>query len=243
MTRPVLFVHIMKTAGASFRQQMVANLGAEAVYPAAGVDGEVGSTAIEDANWSIERLRRMPDERRRSVRAVAGHFPWMVHDLLDPDPFTLALVREPVARTVSYLRQSQRLQPQHEGLSLEEIYEDPFVFRCFVENHQAKVFALRAEDEPESYMDVLTVDERRLVAAVDALGQVDVLGLTEDYGAFVDRACRRLSWRRHDVADRHVRGTRARISRSFRRRIEQDNAADLELYEAARRLVGERGGG
>lgn len=233
--RPIFFVHIMKTAGATFRQHLFANVGERSVYPNALVDDDV-----ETANYSIERLAALRDERRSDVRVYAGHFPWAAVGLIDPRPVTMTLLRDPVARTISYLRHCERLHDRHRGLALEAIYEDPFVFPCLIQNHQAKIFAMRREDRFESYMDVLEVDEDRLTLAKENLEQVDLLGLTDDFDGFTRRVADRLDWTFGPVQDRHVPATRVRVPRSFRRRIERDNQADLEFVEYARDLIRER---
>ena len=75
-----------------------------------------------------------------------GHFPFMASEQLDPELVTLTVLREPIARTISILKQFKRREERFRDLPLEAVYDDRPIFRFFVENHQTKVFALAPED-------------------------------------------------------------------------------------------------
>jgi hypothetical protein len=160
-------------------------------------------------------------------------------DLLDQDvaaDVTLTILRDPVARTVSFLKHCRRNHEQHRGLSLEEIYDDPWQFPTRIHNYQAKLFAMTTDDKLESHLDVIDVDDDRLAQAKAAIEQVDLLGLQEHYPTFVDDVRRQLGWTIGTVYDLQVSLVDVEISDSFRARIEEDNAADLQLYEHARQV-------
>ena len=95
---------------------------------------------------SIDALLRLPPERKAAIRAYTGHFPFMASEQLGVEHETLTLLRDPVERSVSTLKHFKRLYARYRELSLEEIYEDAFLFRHFVHNHQTKVFAVTIED-------------------------------------------------------------------------------------------------
>jgi hypothetical protein len=81
------------------------------------------------------------------------------------------------------------------------------------------------------------VDELTLARACRNLERVDVLGVHDRYDEFLGRLGRRAGW----TMDRRIwtnRGRRVTVPPSFRRRVEEDNALDLELYEHACDLVG-----
>lgn len=227
------FIHVMKTGGASFREHVYANFAAGEVYPVPDVDD------VHDA-WLIGYLLGQPPERLAGFRAFTGHFPFVVPTLLGGDLRTLSVLRDPVERTISYLKHCKRRHPQHHDLTLEQIYEDPFTFPCLIHNHQAKIFAMTADDKLESYMDVLDIDDRRLALAEENLERVDVLGVHERYGEFVDDVRTRFGWRFDPRPDRRVSRAPWPASAGLRRRIADDNAADVELYQHARRVVERR---
>jgi hypothetical protein len=82
----------------------------------------------------------------------------------------------------------------------------------------------------------VAVDRSTLDRARRNLERVHVLGLHAEYDAFLDRLGRHMGW----TVDPGIwvnRGMPMEISPSLRRRVEDDNALDLELYEHARNLV------
>lgn len=232
--RPYFFVHIMKTGGATFRQHVYANFGPGEVYPVPKVEDM-------DRAWLIDYVLSQPDDRRATFRAYMGHFPFIVTDLLPEDFVTLTIVRDPVARTLSYLKHCKRYHAQHADLSLEEIYQDPFHFRCFVDNHQTKMFSMTPDDKLESYMDMIAMDGRRLELAKANLERVDVLGLNERYPEFLDDLRARFDWRFDRVPNRRVSREKAwQASPGLEQRIAEDNAIDMAFYEFARELHARR---
>ena len=151
--RRFFFVKVMKTAGGTLLQQILANFEREQVYPYERYDPD-----METANYNIEYLTRLSAERRDAISVFTGHFPFVAVEMLGMELTTITILRDPVERTLSYLRHCKRHHEQHRELALEEIYEDPFFYPCFIENHQAKQFAFTVEDRPQTYMDVLDVD-------------------------------------------------------------------------------------
>ena len=75
------------------------------------------------------------------------------------------MLRDPVDRTVSYLKHCKRWHAQHQDLSLDEIYDDYFHFKCFIENHQTKIFSMTTDDKLESFIARMYDQTRSFVAA------------------------------------------------------------------------------
>jgi Sulfotransferase family len=249
------FIHVMKTGGSTFSWQIRANFERHEVYPNAELD------PLQTASVSIDYLTALAPERRARIRAYRGHFPFMATQVLGMEFVTLSILRDPVERTISFLKHCQRYanaqrsssleqiykdpflypalirdrQPSHRSPSLEQIYEHPFVYPALIRDHQAKLFAMTPADRPRSYHYPFEIDDVRLEVAKANLERVDVLGLQERYPEFLEEMHRRYGWRVASMRDVLV-GDEADVPRSFRRRIAEDNAADLEFYEHAQRL-------
>ena len=176
--------------------------------------------------------------RRDEIRVVTGHFPLCTIELLDADFTTFTVLREPVERTLSYLRHHRETTPGRLASSRSRrSTRTPRDFRHFIENHMVKMLSLRAEEMTDGMMTVVDLDRGRL-----RTGQAGAAR------AWTSSACRRTSrdspsgsselfgWRLgppvHEQRDR----ARPKSPPLCGRRIAEDNALDMELYEYARKL-------
>jgi Sulfotransferase family len=229
--RRFFFVHMQKTGGVSLYMRLQREFGEEAVYPAES-DGDPEARMPQlFPNILLDRWRARRDE----IRVVTGHFPLCTTELLDAEFTTFTVLRDPVDRTLSYLRHHRDTTPAERERPLEEIYEDPARFGPFIENHMVKMLSLRAEEMTDGMMTVIDLDRRRLRRAKRALRKIDDFGLQEDLEGFAQRLAGRYGWRLGPTVHENV--TRpAEVPQSFRARIAEDNALDVELYEHAVKL-------
>ena len=142
---PFFFVHLQKTAGTSLSSQMRERFGTSAVYPDDSDRESCGPDGAESV-LSVSHLQERWAERRSQIRVITGHFPLCTTDLLEGDFRTFTLLRDPVDRTLSYLRHARETLPGAQDLSLEEIYEDPVRYEWLVHNHMVKMFSLTADE-------------------------------------------------------------------------------------------------
>lgn len=234
--RKLFFLHVMKTGGATLLSHILRNYERSAIYPYKSEDAD-----IYRANYSLDYLTRLAPERRDRIQIYTGHFPFVAVDLLAEPLTTIAILRDPIERTLSYLRHCRLHHEQHRGMALEEIYEDPIYFPCFIHNHQTKLFALAEADNPESYMDVLEVDQRRLEQAKGNLERIDVLGVQGRFDELLAQLRNRLGWRIDKIPSRRVNPGEP-VAASFRKRIAEDNAIDVDFYRYALELCERRHG-
>jgi len=253
---PLFFVHIMRTAGTTFRMHLREQYGSSAVYPDFDRDLDpeqsVASTqnpqghaprmqAVLDTYISVKQLRSLPAARTREVRAYAGHFPYVASQLLGFPVTTVTLLREPVARTISYLRATKQRRARLADHTLEQIYDDGWIFPMYVHNHQAKVLSMEPGDRLESVLDVIDVDDRRLAVAMDNLDAIDVVGVMDQFDEFVAEVAARRGWFPTTVPRHNTSEGNPEVSDALRERILEDNAADVAVYERARALAQVRG--
>jgi hypothetical protein len=233
--RRFFFVHVQKTAGTTLRQRLRNFLGEESLYPS-----EVDGGNIHELVMSIDRLVRGIRERGDEVQVVAGHFPLCAVELL-PGPFTtLTVLREPIERTLSYLRHHREWTPEDQSRSLEEIYDDPFRFHGLIHNHMVKMFSLSVDEMTDGMLTHVEFGPDRLERAKQRLATVDEIGFQDGFQAFCDELDRRYGWRLGDRPRFANRSTSVEVSPAFRARIAEDNADDIELYEFARQLAAGR---
>jgi hypothetical protein len=249
---PIFFVHVMKTGGTTLFRHLRQNFELDELYPYRHLDIRFEGPKLDiRLHLSLPYLQSLTPERRQRIRVYTGHFPFVACELLGGPFVTMTILRDPVDRTVSLLRQFRRRAPwRQESLgnpgwaarTLEELYEHELIYEPLVHNHQAKIFSMTVADHPDSYMDPITVDRARLELAKENLARVDVLGLTERYDELLDDVQDRFGW----VVQREARANptpsddQEPVSEALLRRIAEDNALDLELYEHAQRLQAER---
>jgi len=173
--------------------------------------------------------------RRDDIRVVTGHFPLCTAELLDAPFTTMTILREPVERTLSQLRHRRETTPADRDTPLEELYEEPIRLHGLIHNHMVKMLSLTTEEMTEGTMTRVEFTTDRLERAKANLTTVDVVGLQEHFEDFCDRLATRFGWDLGPPAFAN-RTQPIEVSSAFRRRIADDNAADVELYEFARKL-------
>lgn len=235
-TRPLFFVHIMKTGGTTLDNYVRSQVTDERIYPT------TEERAHDLGYMRLAPLLALPPERRATVEFYSGHHPYLAVELLDDDVETVTVLRDPVERTISYLKHCKRQHERHRDLTLEEIYDDPFVFKSAIRDHQAKLFAFRPEDDPPGFLGQIDVDDERLALAKEHLARVDLLGFTDRFAELVDVLARDRGWAPCEEPPARVSRERWDVTPAFRERIAEENAADVEFYAWARELYGSRGG-
>jgi hypothetical protein len=227
------FVHIQKAAGTSLVFRLRRQFGRAAIYPPESDKGDVAAVI------SVDHLLERWQEQRDRTRVVTGHFPLCTVDLLGDSFTTLTVLRDPVERTLSYLRHHRQLTPDDSERSLEAIYADPFRFHGLVHNHMVKMFSLTSAEMTDGMLTRVEFTPDRLQRAKENLTRVDVVGLQGSFEEFCEVLTGRFGW---DLGTwTHVNRTEpVEVSSSFRARIAEDNAMDVELYAFARQLSEDR---
>jgi hypothetical protein len=231
------FLRMQKTAGTALRRRLVNHFGEAAVYPSRAVDGaDVLKLAV-----SIDYLQERLAARGDQIRVIAGHFPLCTTELIEGRYTTLTLLREPVERTLSFLRHTRENTPAVRDLPLEEIYDDEFRFHSMAHNHMTKMLSLRPAEMKAWMLTRVEFTHDHLERAKEALAGIDAVGLQEHFEDFCAELTARFGWRLGEPVT-GVNATRSvEVPQSLRARIVEDNAMDVELYEFARQLLHDAG--
>jgi hypothetical protein len=231
-TRRFFFLHLQKTGGTALWRRLQGHFPASALYPGPG-DGQPPATVL-----SVEHLLERWRLRHHEIRVVTGHFPLCTTELLDVPFTTFTLLRDPVERTLSYLRHHRAMTPSESERSLEEVYADPVRFEL-LHNHMVKMLGLTAGEMTEGALTHIRFSRDRLDQAKQRLREIDVVGLQEDFDRFCAELTARFGW---DLGPPVFMNRTApvEVSAAFRARIATENELDVELFEFARELVAGR---
>jgi hypothetical protein len=228
------FVHMHKTAGLALRRRLINHFGGVAVYPTVGVDGP-NDLALY---ISIKRLRQRLEARGGQIQVITGHFPLRTVEEIDGRFTALTLLREPVERMLSYLRQRRENDRSFRHKSLEKIYDEHY---GRADDYMTKMLTLTPGEMGASLFTRVELNHDHLERAEEALTGMDAVGLQERFEEFCGELAARFGWR---LGEPETVNTTApvEIPESFRTRIAEDNALDVELYEFAKQLVASRVG-
>jgi hypothetical protein len=223
---PFFFVHLQKTAGTVLWQRLHHDFDDTELYPGPG-DGTLPASVVSVDNL-VERWRVRGDE----IKVVTGHFPLCTTELLGVEFTTLTILRDPVERALSALRHHREVTPEDSERSLEELYEDPSRFEL-IHNHMVKMLSLSVEEMTDGILTSVQFTPQRLARAEERLLTVDAVGFQEHFDEFCTQLTQRFGWQLGNP--RFANRTKpVEVAASFRKRVADDNAFDIELYEFAR---------
>jgi hypothetical protein len=145
-TSKFFFIHVMKTGGTSIADIISANFRANERYPDVCIPPSPDIFARIEAYSFVPGIVANVNALKGQLRMVRGHVPYAVRSLLHDSYIAMTLLRDPVERTVSYLTHCRRYHIEHQKLTLEQIYEDPWFHASFIQNYQTKIFSMSAEE-------------------------------------------------------------------------------------------------
>lgn len=232
--------HMQKTAGTTLRDRLRSTWAEEQIYPN-GSDGPDARVAVIAVSHLLERWK----ERGHEIRLLTGHFPVRTVELLDAPFVTLTVLRDPVERTLSFLRhQAQRRQRgATEDTPLDEIYSDPFRFEAMIQNHMTRMLSLSPDEfgPGDGVLTTVPYTMERLDMAKESLARLDLFGLQPRLEELCDELHVRYGLQvGAPITSNTTYATDGDVPDGLLDRIREDNALDVELYEYGCRLYEER---
>jgi len=141
-----LFIHVMKTGGTSFADIIATNFPAYRRYPDVCIEVDADMIRRMEAYLFVPGLVEAVNALDGQLHMVRGHVPYAVRSLLHDSYIALTLLRNPVERTLSYLKHCRRYHAEHLEQDLEKIYEDAWFNATFIRNYQTKIFSMSPEE-------------------------------------------------------------------------------------------------
>lgn len=225
------FLRFQKTGGTALTIRLRQLFGADAVYPRSEDHGDV------EASFAMPHLMAELEAHGHELRVISGHFPLCAVEAIGLPVRTFTVLRDPVERTLSLLRsRAQRGGERFLGRALEEVYEHPEI-QDIARNHMVKMLSLRLDEMGEApLLQPMTFDDARLELAKERLTGIEVVGLQEDFDGFTGALEAQFGW---DLGPNRFanRTEQQPVDDALRRRIAEDNALDVALYDFARSLA------
>jgi hypothetical protein len=221
------FVHLHKTAGTSLWRRLTHHFDPIETFPWV-TDGEPTRRTI-----SVQDLVERWPARRDDVRLLAGHFPLCTREVLGEPFVTLTLLRHPVDRVLSALREQRQKLSEFTDASFEEIYREP-MRHLLLRNHMVKMFSLTPASMTDGALTHVDFTREHLDRARHALGTVDHVGFQDDFEAFCTQLSARYGWDLGDPVVDNV-SEHEEMPRTLVDLIAEDNAMDIELFDDAQR--------
>lgn len=222
--RLVIFVHIQKTAGQTFRTILNQKFGSDRCL-------EIGKSAH---HVSIQCLGKMPKEKRDEFHCVMAHLPYGLHTYFDKPCYYITLLRDPVERAVSQFFYICRT-PSNERYRL--IKETDFSFLSYVEHDEFG----RSDNMQIRYIinDFVKekIDMEGYELAKDALlKKFALFGITERFEDTIKLLETSFKWRIHKFKNKNVTKNRPALNAldpKAIRLLQEKNYYDLLLYQFA----------
>lgn len=228
------FCHLQKTGGTSLQMALRKQFGPARVYPLPADRKNV------DSQIDVGFLRRTWAEHRDEIRVVTGHFPLCTTELLGGGFRTFTVLREPVERTLSFLRHQARMFPEWADVPLPDAYGHPPTLHSLIHNHMTKMLGLTADEMTAGAMTMTEFDEGHLDRACAALEAMDVVGLQDDMAGFFRGLESAFGWDLGIELRANATEATEPVDDKFVERIRRDNALDLRLFAFAQDLVARR---
>ena len=223
--KALIFLHIPKTAGTTLNRII------EWQYS----PFEIFTMDPYRIRATPERLKRLPERRRRRLRMVRGHMFYGVHECLPQGATYITMLRDPVPRALSayYFILRRPLNPLHRKVKRDRLgVED--CLRLFPQRHNLQCRLI------SGLKDIATDDERLLgIAKENLVKSFSVVGISERFDESLMLIATTFDWEIPLYKNCKVSKARPQIDPGTVEMIRDHNRLDVELYEFGKGLFEE----
>lgn len=235
MQRPLIFIHIPKTAGATFSSILKQKYRPEETF-------SCGAESYYTEFFSLSAIQR------NKLRLLHGHMPYGFHEKLESPVHYVTFLRNPIERVISFYYFLVDL-PDPNNYLYELVSKPQMSFEDFLankvtielDNLQTRLLA----GEASFKLKFGECTEATLQQALENLHKMDVIGLTERFDESLLWASKVLGWRflpvyRASKNKNDSRPERVELPTHIVSTIKAYNQLDIRLYEAAKILIDEK---
>ena len=223
--KTLIFLHIPKTAGTTLNRIIESQYSPWAIY----------TIDPHRIRATPERLKRLPEARRRRLRVVRGHFFYGIHECLPQGATYITMLRDPVARVLSAYHFILRrpLNPLHRKLKRERLTVQDCL-RLFPQRHNLQCRLL------SGIQDSSIKDEQLLeTAKKNLITSFKVVGVSERFEESLSLMAQAFGWRIRFYENRKVAKNRPVVDPQLAKTIREHEYLDVELYEFGKNLFEE----
>lgn len=228
----MFFIHIMKTAGTSFRKMLTESLDESLTYPN---DKDLRKTKNGFYPSLSEIIQQMQSGDLRNFQILCGHYPFFLGELVFKEPKYIVFLRDPVSRTISMIEHRKLKTPAYQKLSYEEILDNEAFVKNQLENYQTKVFAFNGLEQCNRDTNMpLKITAENFKLALDRIDKVDIIGITEYFNESINLVEKKFRFNFNKLLYANRGAYDIQISQKVRQKIVDINEYDLALYDYAK---------
>lgn len=232
--KKIFFCHIPKTAGTSLRLALQQAVGEAAVVPSQALIS-LYQGRYPPLHKALQELQDKPE-----YRLFRGHYNYWVRKYLPKDVLTIAVLRDPVERTVSLIRHHLADRRMTEADARESLDQGTLPVPDNAMCRYLGDFPIQAEGEElsnrllASKTDPIDDPEALLKRAISAGRTLDILGFTDDMPNLFEKISQKTGLSLAMRRDNPSRYPSLSLSEDQMDVIRTHNAFDLRLYQTMR---------